>query len=270
MSLAAKPKEWHEERRTGIGGSDANVIVSGDRERLRSLWLEKIGQKSPDDLSWVLPVQIGVVTESLNRAFYEKSSGRAVTDAGKMLRHDSISYMRCELDGMTTAECGAPAVLECKHINAFGSVEDAVQRWMGQLHHNMHVARVRHAVLSVFVGTQKHEIFEVEMDDFYLAALLDAEQAFWRCVETETVPEGCEPPAPPVAFKELREVDFSGSNEWASNALDWLANRDAAKTFEKSGKALKALVEPDVGLAYGHGVRIKRSKSGSLTISAEK
>ena len=266
----AKPQEWHDARRLGIGGSDANVILSGDSDRVRALWEEKLGLREPEDLTWVLPVQMGSATEDLNAAFYTHATGRQVSSRNHSVTRDDRPFMRCELDGMTYTASGDDAVFEAKHVNAFSSIEDVVQRYMPQLHHNMHVARVRHAVLSVFIGTQKHEIFEVEMDDFYLAALLDAEQAFWRCVETETVPEGCEPPAPPVAFEKMREVDFSGSNEWASNALDWLANRDAAKTFEKSGKALKALVEPDVGLAYGHGLRIKRSKSGSLTISAEK
>ena len=63
---------------------------------------------------------------------------------------------------------------------------------------------------------------------------------------------------------------MSESNLWASAALDWLANKDAAKTFEKAAKSLKALIEPDVGKATGHGIVIKRSKAGSLTISAEK
>lgn len=266
----AKPQEWHNQRKAGIGGSDANIILSGDPQRVIALWEEKLGRREPEDLSWVLPVQMGSATEELNVAFYHHTTGRAVTSRNEQRVCPGRVWMRCELDGLTTTEAGGPAIFEAKHVNAFATIEDVVQRYMPQLHHNMHVARVRHAVLSVFIGTQKHEIFEVEMDDFYLAALLDAEQAFWRCVETETVPEGCEPPAPPVTFEKMREVDFSGSNEWASNALDWLANRDAAKTFEKAGKALKALVEPDVGLAYGHGVRIKRSKSGSLTISAEK
>lgn len=266
----SKPKEWHDARRLGIGGSDANIILSGDSARIRALWEEKLGRREPEDLTWVLPVQMGSATEDLNAAFYTHATGRQVSNRNHSVTREDRPFMRCELDGMTYTAAGDDAVFEAKHVNAFSTIEDVVQRYMSQLHHNMHVARVRHAVLSVFIGTQKHEIFEVEMDDFYLAALLDAEQAFWRCVETETVPEGCEPPAPPVAFKELREVDFSGSNEWASNALDWLANRDAAKTFEKAGKELKALVERDVGKATGHGVMIKRNKAGSLTISVEK
>jgi predicted phage-related endonuclease len=266
----AKPKEWHDARKLGIGGSDANIILSGDPQRVLFLWEEKLGRREPEDLTWVLPVQMGSATEELNAAFYSHATGRAIGDRNVMKSRADRAYMRCELDGLTLTEAGEPAIFEAKHVNAFATIEEVVQRYMPQLHHNMHVANVRHAVLSVFLGTLKHEIFEVAMDDFYLAALLDAEEDFWRCVETETPPEGAEAPAAPVAFEKLREVDMTGSNEWASSALDWLKNKDAAKTFDKSAKALKELVKPDVGKATGHGIIIKRSKSNSLTISAEK
>ncbi len=266
----AKPQEWHDARKLGIGGSDANILLSGDAQRILFLWEEKLGRREPEDLTWVLPVQMGSATEELNAAFFSHATGRAVSNRNSAeTRHDR-PWMRCELDGRTFTAAGDDAIFEAKHVNAFATIEDVVQRYMPQLHHNMHVARVRHAVLSVFVGTLKHEIYEVAIDDFYLAALLDAEEDFWRCVEGETAPEGCEPPPAPVAFEKLREVDMSDSNLWASTALDWLANKDAAKTFEKAAKELKGLVLPDVGRAYGHGVQIKRSKAGSLTISAEK
>jgi len=54
------------------------------------------------------------------------------------------------------------------------------------------------------------------------------------------------------------------------SAADWLLHRDSAKIYEKAAKTLKNLVPADVGKAHGHGVLIKRSKSGSLTISETK
>jgi predicted phage-related endonuclease len=269
-NLYSKSEEWHAARKLGIGGSDANILLSGDPQRVLSLWEEKLCRREPEDLTWVLPVQMGSATEELNAAFYSHATGRAISDRNVMRTRTDRPYMRCELDGLTVTADGSPAVFEAKHVNAFSTIEDVVQKYMPQLHHNMHIAGTRHAVLSIFIGTLKHEIFEVEMDDFYLAALLDAEEDFWRCVESETAPEGCEPPDAPVAFEKLREVDFTGSNEWASHAADWIAHKDSAKTFEKAAKTLKGLVEADVGKATGHGIIIKRSKAGALTISAEK
>lgn len=67
--------EQHAERRTRIGGSDAPKIVDG---LWHELWLEKTGRIEPEDLSWILPVQIGIVTEPLNLSFFERATGHRV------------------------------------------------------------------------------------------------------------------------------------------------------------------------------------------------
>ena len=61
-------------RRSFIGGSDA-----------RRLWREKRGEVEPQDLSGNLIVQLGNATESLNRAWYERNTGRAITDVQRFV-----------------------------------------------------------------------------------------------------------------------------------------------------------------------------------------
>jgi len=58
-------------RGTFIGGSDARIIMGDDEEALLRLWREKRGEIEPKDLSGNLIVQLGVVTEDLNRRWYE-------------------------------------------------------------------------------------------------------------------------------------------------------------------------------------------------------
>ena len=55
------------ERRYFVGGSDARIIMSDDEGALLRLWREKRGEVEPEDLSGNLIVQLGVVTEPLNR-----------------------------------------------------------------------------------------------------------------------------------------------------------------------------------------------------------
>jgi len=65
-----KPPVWtdaHEDRRYFIGGSDARIIMGDDEPALVRLWREKRGEVEPEDLSGNLVVQLGVVTEPLNR-----------------------------------------------------------------------------------------------------------------------------------------------------------------------------------------------------------
>ena len=67
-----------EERRAFIGGSDANIILSGDGERILRLWREKRGEAEPEDLCGVLPVMLGCWTEAFNRQWFERLSGERV------------------------------------------------------------------------------------------------------------------------------------------------------------------------------------------------
>jgi predicted phage-related endonuclease len=55
------------DRRGFIGGSDARVIMGKDEADLVRLWREKRGEAEPEDLNDNLLVQLGRVTEDLNR-----------------------------------------------------------------------------------------------------------------------------------------------------------------------------------------------------------
>ena len=63
-------------RRRFIGGSDARVIMGDDEAALLRLWREKRGEVEPEDLTANLIVQLGVVTEPLNRHWFERNTGR--------------------------------------------------------------------------------------------------------------------------------------------------------------------------------------------------
>ena len=71
------------ERRYFIGGSDARIIMGKDEKRLCRLWREKRGEAEPEDLSGNLIVQLGAVTEDLNRRWYEANTGQVITDVQK-------------------------------------------------------------------------------------------------------------------------------------------------------------------------------------------
>ena len=68
------------DRKAFIGGSDARLIMGDDEAGLIRLWREKRGELAPEDLSDNLAVQLGSVTEELNRRWYERNTGHAVRD----------------------------------------------------------------------------------------------------------------------------------------------------------------------------------------------
>src|ERR1700751_1019001 len=75
------------DRRQFIGGSDARIIRGGDEARLLRLWREKRGELEPEDLSQNLIVQLGTITEDLNRTWYERNTGNAVEDIQRRTQH---------------------------------------------------------------------------------------------------------------------------------------------------------------------------------------
>jgi predicted phage-related endonuclease len=260
--------EQHAERRSRIGGSDANKIVNGGE--WHQLWLEKTGRVEPEDLSWVLPVQIGLVTEPLNLAFFEHATGHSVFARGQVYIHPRYAFVGCTLDGLTMIE-NRPAIVQCKHVNPFAKIEEIEARYYPQCAHEMLCTGASRAFLSVIIGTQKHEIVEIHRDADYTARLLELETEFWGYVERDEPPPQPEPLATPKKPETFRTVDMSESNLWASLAADWLSNAAASRICDKAAKELRAMIEPDVGHAYGHGIEIRRAKDGrALFLREEK
>src|SRR5215475_7060513 len=85
-------------RRSFIGGSDARIIMGSDEAALVRLWREKRGEGAPEDLSGNLIVQLGVATEELNRSWYERNTGRRITDVQRRVQHSAIPWMAATLD----------------------------------------------------------------------------------------------------------------------------------------------------------------------------
>jgi predicted phage-related endonuclease len=249
-------------RRRFIGGSDANVILSGNGARVRQLWLEKRGEAEPEDCSNNLAVMLGCWSEPFNRLWYEKLTGDRVTMVGRSMVSSDHDWRCCTLDGFVEA---ADAVFEAKHTSGFMTHEQVLERYMPQLQHNMAVTGAPRAILSVIYGNHKYEMIEIGSDWLYQLELLEAEEEFWKCVLTGKEPVPAEVPTSPKPIG-TREVCFEGHNAWASAALDWLEHRVAAKKHAAAAGLIKSLIEDDVTRAFGHGVEARRSKSGAITI----
>ena len=137
-------------RREFIGGSDARVIMGRDEKALIRLWQEKRGEIRPEDLSTNLIVQLGLATEDLNRRWYERNTGKTVTDVQCRVKHPVIRFMAATLDGVVA---GTGAVYEAKFMLPWSfSEEGAAEKYMAQLQHNMWVTNARMAALSIITG----------------------------------------------------------------------------------------------------------------------
>src|SRR5215475_5616628 len=251
------------DRRAFIGGSDARIIMGDDEAALVRLWKQKRGEVEPEDLSGELLVQLGAVTEQLNRHWYERNTGQVVTEVQRQVFHPVHRWMAATLDGRVEA---TGAVFEAKFMLPWNfSEEAAAEKHMGQLQHNMWVTASRTAVLSIITGGGKWVEITTHADPLYQHLIVTAERKFWRCVESGEPPRlfGVEPPKPRI--EAVRIVDMSGSNSWAEFAGLFRNTRQAFLDHERARTELKALMPEDAKEASGHGVRAKRSKSGAVS-----
>src|SRR5229473_2007358 len=263
MQQAPRSAPLGADRRSFIGGSDARIITGDDEAALVRLWREKRGEIEPEDLSGNLIVQLGAVTEQLNRHWYERNTGQVVTEVQRRVFHPVKRWMAATLDGIVEA---SGAVFEAKFMLPWSfSEEAAAEKHMPQLQHNMWVTNATGAVLSIITGGGKWVEIKISADPLYQHLLLTAEKKFWRCVQNGETPRlfGVEPPRP--RLEAIRIVDMSASNAWAEFSGIFRRTRQAYLEHENAKAELKGLMPEDAKEAIGHGIRAKRSKSGAVS-----
>jgi predicted phage-related endonuclease len=237
--------------------------MGSDVSALHQLWREKRGEADPQDFSKNLLVQLGTATEPLNRRWYELNTGKLIRDVQRHVRHPALKWMGATLDGLVT---DTGAVFESKFMLPWSfSEENAAEKHMAQLQHNMWVVQSNSAVLSIITGGGKWVEIPIDADPLYQHVLLTAEKHFRRCILTGETPSlfGVAPPRPRI--EAIRVVDMTASNSWAEFATVYLRTRAAYNEHESAKVELKALVPDDAKEAIGHGVRAKRSKSGAIS-----
>jgi predicted phage-related endonuclease len=237
--------------------------MGADEAALRRLWQEKRGEIEPEDLSGNLLVQLGAVTEDLNRHWYEAQTGQVVTDVQQHVRHPVVSWMAATVDGRIE---GSGTVFEAKFMLPWAfSEEAAAAKYMPQLQHNMWVVTARTAVLSIITGGGKWVEITTAADPLYQHLIVTAERKFWRCVESGEPPRPFGVALPPPRLAAVRKVDMTASNAWAAFAGSFVRTRAAHQEHEQAKSELKNLMPEDAKEATGHGVRAKRSKSGAIS-----
>ena len=237
--------------------------MGDDKSTLLRLWREKRGEAEPEDVSGNLIVQLGAVTEDLNRRWYETKTGQVITDVQAHIRHPGLRWMGATLDGRVE---GSGAVFKSKFMLPWSfSEEAAAEKYMPQLQHNMWVVAARTAVLSIITGGGKWVEIKTHADPIYQHLIVTAERKFWRCVESGEPPTlfGVEPPKPRI--EAIRIVDMHASNAWAEFAAIFARTRSAHLEHERAKAELKSLMPEDAQQAIGHGVKAKRSRSGAIS-----
>lgn len=174
------------DRRSGIGGSDATKIVAGEWKQLYQL---KKGLIDDEDLSFVLPVQMGIYTEDFNRDWFTAHTDLPVKEVDSTLQHKKHDFMLANLDGYVLNENLKPmGVFEAKHVHAFTKDDTILEKYYAQIQHYMIVSNLPQAWLSILFGNNKWKSFHVQADKKFQKKLIQAEEMFWQHIINDEEP----------------------------------------------------------------------------------
>jgi hypothetical protein len=255
-----------EARSKGIGGSDAERIMSGDWYQL---WAEKTGRLQPEDLSRVLPVQMGLATEAFNAYWFHLQSGLQVNRAPSVIErchvHPAYPQMLCNIDGLVIID-GRLRLFEAKHVNPFGSKGDQPAKHYAQIQHCLEVLDLEGCELSVFFGSMDWSRFSIERDKDYGALLIDREREFWEHVQSDKPPERNEVGEETPKFDLMRQLNMRRDNKWGDGEATWVSTREHVKLGDAAESALKGMMPGDCDFAFGHELCCVRDRAGKLTL----
>lgn len=223
--------EWLEQRKKGIGGSDASVVCGINRYKSPvELWMEKtnrIAAKETGEAAYW-----GTQLEALVRAEFTKRTGIEVTHTMQLLQSVEHPFMLANLDGVCEHPELGPCIFEAKTASAYkaGEWENSIpDEYQLQIQHYMAVTGYRGTYIAVLIGGNTFKWRFIPRDEGLIAMLIQLESDFWQHVESVTPPplDGSEATARFLAERFPRSVPQS-KIALPDSAADLLRQYDTA------------------------------------------
>jgi putative phage-type endonuclease len=183
-------ENFHEERRTGIGGSDAAAVMGlSPWKTPYDLWTEKLGEAEP--LAVSEPMRWGTLLEPVVAAEYCRRTSRTIEAAPTMLRATAWPWMIGHIDGRVVGESRILEVKTARTGIGWGEPgTDQIPLLYGaQVHHYLVVGGAEVCDVAVLIGGSDFRIYEIWRDDDIAGALIEQEHSFWKHVLDRSPPD---------------------------------------------------------------------------------
>ena len=126
--------------RHGIGGSDASAVLGLSPYKTNvDLYLEKIGQRVPADISGEDYVRYGHDAEPLLRSLFALDHPEYKVEyfGDNMIRNEKYPWAHASLDGELTDQDGRKGILEIKTTNILQGMQR--EKWRDQIPDNYYI-----------------------------------------------------------------------------------------------------------------------------------
>lgn len=201
-------EEWLEERKKGIGGSDAATILGLNPYKTSiQLWEEKTGRKQAEDISDKPYVQYGTKAEDHLRELFKLDFPQYEVShqENTIIKHPTYPFLFASLDGqLVDKETGELGVLEIKTSEILRSMqkekwkEKIPDNYYCQVLHYLNVTGYSFAVLKaqlrydyngdIRLETKHYTIKRQEVEED-IKLLCEKEIEFWtKYVEKDVAP----------------------------------------------------------------------------------
>lgn len=258
-----KTAEWHAERTTGIGGSDAAAICGLSRYRTpMSVYLEKIQAAPPQEENAAM--EWGTRLEPVVRdKFAELHPELEVRHDDTLRRHPGRPWQIAHLDGWCYDEADGvlAAGLEVKTAGREGRLHNWLDRetgelrvpeeYVAQVHHYMMVTGLRRFYVAALFEGREYQEFEVPYDEELAALILQREVEFWGLVTSATPPPIDASPATTEVLTILYRDVVDEHVELPADYADRLEERARLQRLVKAQQEEIALIDNEVRLALG-------------------
>jgi putative phage-type endonuclease len=179
-----------EERRTGLGGSDAAAALGlSPWQSPYDLWEQKSGLAPP--LQQSEPMLWGKLLEDVIRGEYARRTGIEVKPVKEMVRHPARPWMFAHIDGKVGPV--GDVILEIKttrDARGWGepTTDEIPLHYLVQVHHYLAVTAAQVCDVAVLIGGQDFRLYQVTRDSDIERDLIEQEEAFWSFVERGVPP----------------------------------------------------------------------------------
>jgi len=260
-------EQWLEERKKGIGGSDAPTVL-GLNEYCSpySLWAEKTGKLIPEDISDKEVVRLGNDLEAYAAERWAEKTGKKVRRWNSIIRNPDYPYAHANVDRLVVGEDSG---LELKTTSSWDIAKQCKDgnfpdRYYAQCVHYLMVTGAKRWHLGVLCFGTGFFDFTIERDEAEIAALAEAERVFWTCVTEDRAPGVDGTKATTDALKTIYKDSTPGST------IDLTAVGHHIESFNSLGKQikeLKALQDEQANLIKDFMADSEKGTFGNLTVS---
>lgn len=240
------------ERRRGIGGSDAPVILGLSTWKTPlQLWMEKTGRVTDDADNPIL--RRGRKLEAVVASEYEEETGRTVRHMPTLAVHHEHGWMIGHVDrAIEASDHDGPGILEAKAANIFRIREwedEAPLAAQVQLQHYLAVTGASWGSVAGLLGGIEFKYQDLDRNEEFIAALISRERAFWQHVLSDDPPE---PQAGDVkVIGRIFEAIEGKSIDLPEDAIELDRQRLAASTEIKRLEELKDEAEAKLKFLIG-------------------